>query len=79
MPKKRRIGKHRNSIDWTQTESEFVAGCTCPIDSVGHIYNDYEKTNSDYQISRLALGKYDCTARVYVDSLQKTVLFEYSF
>lgn len=60
-----------NSINWKQTESEFVSKCPCQIDSVSHIYNDYRKTNSDYQVSGLALGKYNCTARVYVDSLSR--------
>ena len=33
-----------NSINWKQTESEFVSKCPCQIDSVSHIYNDYRKT-----------------------------------
>ncbi len=60
-----------DSIDWTQTESEFVSKCTCPIDSVGHTYSDYKKATSDYWVSGLMLGDNKCRATVYVDSLSR--------
>lgn len=60
-----------NSVDWRLTESEFVSQCSNPIEQINHNYNDYNKTTSDYLVTGLTLGDYECKARVYVDSLSR--------
>lgn len=60
-----------DSVNWQLNESEFVSQCSIPVEQINHNYNDYHKTTSDYRVSGLVLGDYECTARVYVDSLTR--------
>lgn len=60
-----------NSVNWQLKESEFVSQCSIPIEQINHNYNDYHKTTSDYRVTGLTLGEYECAARVYVDSLSR--------
>jgi hypothetical protein len=61
-----------NSINWNSTEDDILQEYSA-IRPRKHFYSDYDKTMTDYEFENIALGKYNCTASIFVDSISRKI------
>lgn len=67
-----------NEIDWNSTEDSLIKKYSESIESRNHYYNDKDKTVTDYKVTGIKLGEFECSASLEVDSVSKK-LVELSF
>ena len=69
-----------DDIDWSSSEKKMLEKFSSSINSRKHFYNDNNKTVTDYEITGILLGNYECTASIIVDSIsRKLVELSFSF
>ena len=64
-----------DSINWSDTEAQFIQRWPGQVTNVNHFYNEYGKFTTDYAITDVQLGEWNLQVDVNVNEDSKTLKF----